>query len=251
LEKLRAEYQHELEELKDALARKREAATKSEEAQRLVARYRDPLLQSTFDLQSRLFNVLRPGGFRGGRDPDYFRLSTLFVLAEFLGWMEIIRREMQFLDLGTTTSTKELGGKLEPVQDVLASTSRWRDEYYIYRGEQRAIGELMLVRLGETSSAGPRHECLGYASFVAKQDDPHFAKWFGRLGEAIQHLPGQRPDRLVEVQDALIDIIDFLDPHHERFQGRRSRWTRRSLGRTGNLDRAPTIRHLRDPRASS
>jgi hypothetical protein len=64
---------------------------------------------------------------------------------------------------------------------------------------------------------------MGYASFVAKQDDAEFAKWFQRLGGAIQDLPGQRPERLVAVQNALIDLIDLLDPDHERIVDHRGR----------------------------
>ena len=197
MEDLRAKYGAELEELRDALAPKREAATKSEEAKRLVAKYRDPLLQSAFDLQSRIYNVLRPGGFRGGGDPDYFQLNTLFLLAEFLGWLEIIRREMQFLDLGAAPATKELAQRLEYVQDLLASTSRWRDAYYVYRGEQRAMGEVMLSPGEESASWGPRHRCIGYAEFVTRQGDPDFAKWFAwpRGSDSASSRPASRTSR--------------------------------------------------------
>jgi hypothetical protein len=77
METLRADYQREFAEFTDHLATRRQLATKAEEARELVARYRDPLLRSAFDLQSRLYNALRPGGFRGRRDPEYFRLNTL------------------------------------------------------------------------------------------------------------------------------------------------------------------------------
>jgi hypothetical protein len=211
-----------LEKHKDILVRQRVADAKAQEAIELVGKYRDPLLQSAFDLQSRIYNVLGPGGFTGKRHPEYFRLSTLFVFAQFFGWLEIIRREMQFLDLGATQATQELGRKVEVIQGTLAGTSRYRDEFYIYRAEQRAIGEFMLVRLAN-SSVGPKYECLGYAGFVAKKDDREFEYWFGRLGEAVVHLPGNRPDRLVAAQRALIDLIDLLDPDHERFHERRAR----------------------------
>jgi hypothetical protein len=53
-----------LEKVKDVLAKGREAATKADEAARIVAKYRDPLLRSAYDLQSRIYNVYRSGGFR-------------------------------------------------------------------------------------------------------------------------------------------------------------------------------------------
>ena len=141
-------------------------------------------------MQSRLFNILRPGGFRGGRDPEYFRLNSLFVIAEFFGWLEIVRRELQFLDLGAEGPTKELGDRVQRIVDGWATTSSFRpDEYYIYRVEQRAIGELMISRLESSAQTGPQHECMGYATRSASgrsavqymvrshQQRGHFAAW--------------------------------------------------------------------------
>lgn len=212
-------------ELADVLQRRREADSETAKAQRLVARYRDPLLIASFDLQSRIFNVLRPAGFRGGRHPDYYRSNTLFVIGEFFGWLEIIRRDLQFLDLGAAEETRQLMTRIEAVRDAFASTSVWRDDYYIYRGEQRAIGELMSAGSAATGSS-TRTECIGYATFVANLQETTFARWFDRIGDAIEVLPGQRPERLVHVQNALIDLIDFLDPNGDRLTSRRERLSR-------------------------
>jgi hypothetical protein len=212
-----------LEEAKDQMARSREAATKAEDAARVIAKYRDPLLRSAYDLQSRIYNVYRSGGFRGYRDPEYFRLNTAFLFGEFLAWLEIIRREIQFLNLGAVQATKDLSHALQEVQDRLATTSRLRDEFYLYRGQQRAIGELMLVRTDGRTADGPRYEWMGYAKFVEAHEDPAFAKWFTRLGDAIDKLRENKPERLVWVQHALIDLIDLLDPEHDLFEQDRNR----------------------------
>jgi hypothetical protein len=226
LENLRAAQAIALEEAKDQITRGREAATKADEAARVVARYRDPLLRSAYDLQSRIYNVYRPGGFRGGRDPEYFRLNTLFLFAEFLAWLEIIRREVQFLDLGAVQETKDLARVLQKAQDQMSTTSGLRDNLYLYRGHQRAIGELMLARVEGQTTAGPRYECMGYAAFIAAHEDPAFAKWFTRFGDAIDRLRNDkryRPERLVRVQHALIDLIDLLDRDRARFPQNRDR----------------------------
>jgi hypothetical protein len=226
LENLRSAQAIALEKAKDQLIRGREAATKADEAARVVARYRDPLLRSAYDLQSRIYNVYRPGGFRGGRDPEYFRLNTLFLFAEFLGWLEIIRREVQFLDIGAVQETRNLSRMLQEVQDQMSTTSRLRDNVYLYRGHQRAIGELMLMPVEGHTTAGPRYECMGYAAFVAALEDPAFAKWFTRLGDAVDRLRDDernRPERLVRVQHALIDLINLLDPDRDRFAHNRDR----------------------------
>lgn len=226
IESLKHEHDKDLEHLKDQLFRKRDAAGKEDEAGRVIARYRDPLLRSAYDLQSRIYNIYRPGGFKGTREPDYFRLNTLFVIAELLGWLEIIRREVQFLDLGAVKATKDLARTLLAVQDQLATTTVLRDDFYLYRGHQRAIGEVMLVPADGYASTAPRYQCMGYAAFVAAQEDSEFARWFERLGNAInqlRHDDGNKPKRLVLVQHALIDLIDLLDPDRERFDNHRER----------------------------
>jgi hypothetical protein len=196
---------------------------KSEESDRFISKYRDPLLRSAYDLQSRIYNVYRPDGFKGGKDPDYFRLNTMFLFAEFLAWLEIIRREVQFLDLGAVQGARDLSHALQAVQNQIATTTAHHDYFYLYRGQQRAIGELMLVPRRNQETAGPGYECMGYAAFVAAQEDPAFASWFTRLGEAVDQLPATRPGRLVWVQRALIDLIDLLDPGHHRFEVNRRR----------------------------
>jgi hypothetical protein len=217
--------------LTDQLTRKREAESRAESAMALVRKYRDPLLSSAFDLQSRIYNIYARG-FTGRRDPEYFRLNTVFLIADLLGWLEIIRRELQFLDLGAVDQTKKLGQRLDEVKDVLASTtSATTDELYIYRGQQRAIGELMLCAV-EGEAIGRRHECIGYAKFVENQSKPEFAKWFQRLGDAVDQLPDGKPKRLVDVQHSLIRLIDLLDPDCERYQAKfRKRLPAPSRGR--------------------
>jgi hypothetical protein len=49
------------------LAERRDVASEQARAGALVAKYRDPLLSSAFDLQSRIYNIL-DGGFAGRRD---------------------------------------------------------------------------------------------------------------------------------------------------------------------------------------
>ncbi|MEQ3554018.1 hypothetical protein WIS52_26395 [Pseudonocardia nematodicida] len=46
---------------------------------------------AAYDLQRRIYDIIERG-FRGTRNSDYFATSTRYVVAEFLGWLEIIRR---------------------------------------------------------------------------------------------------------------------------------------------------------------
>jgi hypothetical protein len=90
--------------------------------------------------------------------------------------------------------------------------------WQLFRGQQRAIGELMMTPTDAADAA--RHECLGYVRFCDQLDqEPNFADWFARLRSDLDDLA--TPDRgrhlrLIDMQNALIDLIEFLDPDQER-----------------------------------
>ncbi|MEU8570460.1 hypothetical protein AB0C51_19285 [Streptomyces pathocidini] len=193
------------------------------ERQDVMGRFRDPLLWAAFDLQSRLFNIVRQGFLHyrrvGGtaRERQYALRSTLFVLAEYLGWVEILRRRIQFLDLGSRQDNQKLVELLAKIGTAL-STDLYSDRYFrVWRSEQRAIGEIMINGGGEADS------CIGYAEFCRRLEaDQEFAVWLSDLTEDVEALAERaKPHpRLVELQNALMDLIDFLDPEIERFPDR-------------------------------
>ena len=72
----------------------------------LMKPYKKHLLQSAFDLQSRLgvqLGTLGKGKFlnefskREIKDRDYAISSTIYFFAEFLGWLEVIRSKVVFV----------------------------------------------------------------------------------------------------------------------------------------------------------
>lgn len=144
---------------------------------------------------------------------EYTLQNTIYVIAQYLCWREIIRREILFFDLGEVESTRKLTELMDQIQ-ALFLTDDLDSVFRIFRGEQRAIGEKMIV------SENERRSCLGYATFVENQDDP-FRRWFRQLEKDVDLLskgPSLRGERLVHLQHALIDLIDYLDPNCIRFQ---------------------------------
>lgn len=208
-----------------------------------MGRYRDSLLWAAFDLQSRIYNILRgldtsrrpySKGFLGAflvdgtdRQANYVRRSTAFVFAEYLGWVEIFRRDLQFLDLGDSKTNRRIMFLLATISETLSATSTSETECFrIFRADQRAIGETMIA-----PDSKPRElRCLGYAAFdsmLASGGTP--AEW---IQELIDHVelaarePGKAEDRLTCLQHHLIDLIDLLDPQDQRFPSKlRSRFT--------------------------
>lgn len=209
--------------LSSELEEQQRIKTRGEQAAELRARYRDPLLGAAFDLQSRLYNIVAKNFlsyymYDGESSRRYAIDNTLHLLAEYLAWMEIVRREIQFLDLGEELANRRWLHALEDLRDIFA-----RDDIdavlRIFRGEQRAIGETMTVHIADASN-GRSRESLGYAQFVSRRQEGEFNRWFERLEEDLTRLaddPHAHIERPVLLQNKLIDVLEILDPEGRRF----------------------------------
>jgi hypothetical protein len=155
--------------------------------QSVYRRYRDPILLAAVELRSRVDEACRqfPAEYLGSSvlaqnppqleanlasDPYFQRyrlVSTVYRLCAFLGWLELYRQELTFLDTGQQQINERLENTLEAIRGDLADgqlntasdRKKWSDRL-IFREEQRAIGESMIV--GQT----PR-SVMGYAAFNA------------------------------------------------------------------------------------
>jgi hypothetical protein len=101
------------------------------DAAEVVARYSRPLMQAAYELQSRIYNIDRlrfftPNSLSDAYRRSYAETSTLWLISQYLGWVEILRREVQFLDLGDIRKTRLLRDRLPEVADSLA-TDRFSD----------------------------------------------------------------------------------------------------------------------------
>jgi len=213
--------------LQDELEQRRQQASKEELVEQVMSRYREPLLRAAFDLQSRIYNIVRQKFLlrylRQGDPPGqaYACRNTMFVVAEYLGWVEILRRGVQFLDLGDVRRNQQLVERLEAIGTTLSTDRDYQGAVpRMFRGEQRAVGELMIDPAQAGEGAAVR-QCIGYAAFAARLDaEPDFARWFAPLERDIRELAaGDAPDhrRLVALQHALLDLINFLDDPPARF----------------------------------
>ncbi|MBD2121318.1 hypothetical protein [Trichocoleus sp. FACHB-262] len=207
--------------LTDQLAKQREAKSREAQTAAVMSRYRDPLLRSAIDLQSRLYNIHQNGFLerffqRSPSAQSYAINNTLYVVAEYLGWVEILRREIQFLDLGDLELNRRLSELLVNINQGFAYY-KGGAIFQLHNGEQRAIGEIMTVPRSSSEAIG--YDCIGYATFVKKMSEPEFAGWFAMLRDDIETMGKASKidaERLVLIHSKLIDLIDFLDPHHVR-----------------------------------
>ncbi|MFJ6183558.1 hypothetical protein [Streptomyces sp. NPDC092295] len=215
------------------LGHRLQAQAKSRDRRDYMSRYRDALLWAAFDLQSRIFNILRGyqvdlRGRRGftsafllaGTEEQalYVKRSTAFLFAEYLGWAEIFRRDLQFLDLGSNRANQRIMFTLNRVSRSLGDAHTSDAECFrIFRTDQRAIGEIMI---DPDSEPGDRR-CIGYATFCAQLTaEGAFSEWTQELLDHVElaaRQPDKARDRLVRIQHQLIDLIDLLDAEGRRF----------------------------------
>jgi hypothetical protein len=193
-------------------------------AERILHLYRDPLIDAAHTLQGRFYNVIGKSYltkfYVNKTDEEqrrYARDYTVYAIAEYLTWAEILRRELRFTDSGDTKRSRDLMEKLASIQYAFQ-----RDDiphqFEIFRGRQRAIAEVMMVPTN--APEGPRTEPMGYAAFCRRlAEDKDFAGWFTQLQQdvdTVARATDQENVRLIYVQQELIDLIDFLDDKRVR-----------------------------------
>lgn len=217
---------------------------RSHERRDYMGRYRDALLWAAFDLQSRLYNILHgyevdrrlPGrkGFTSAfllegtdRQALSVKRSTAFLFADYLGWVEIFRRDLQCLDLGSNQTNQQIMFALTTISRSLGAASTSDAECFrIFRADQRALGELMI----EPDTRPDERRCIGYATFCSKlAEEGTLSQWVQELLDHVDHAarePDMARDRLTKLQHQLIDLIDLLDPEGRRFpSAQRARFT--------------------------
>ena len=188
------------------------------EAEKTARKFREPLGRAAYDLQSRIYNIIRSdflnAYLKNGdeRTRTYAIKNTLFVIAQYFAWTELVRREIQFIDLGTDEKTRQLSALQDSIYSIW-QTSNYHPLFRVFAGEQRAIGERILQK--ETTGT----ECLGYAGFLDffdRSQDPLLHAVEADVGALGANLSLALP-RLVALQHALVDLLDFLDPEFVRF----------------------------------
>ncbi len=213
--------------LDHALQQQQHRENKAERTEELISRYREPLLLAANSLQSRLHNGINGDYlhlFLYCGDPEeerYARNFTVYTLAEYFCWVEIIRRELRFLDLGDEQRTRTFNAHLEKISGIFGSSRYQHPHFRVFRGRQQAIGQLMMVHTGSSA------EVTTYPAFDLRvMTDPEFGRWFAQLRRDVDAFLSHDwagNIRIVEAQWALIDLIDFLDPGKVRLTDNRAK----------------------------
>ena len=184
------------------------------EERKALETYREPLLAAAYELQARLHNILTNEFMEnyvlensGGKQQAALD-STLYVFAQFFGWSEIIRREVQFLRFSSDAQTREISGLLLRVGETFL-TEDYGPQCMIWRVEQRGLGERMI------SPASARATCIGYASFIEQRAT--MSRWLDPLKQDLEQLDDGGRTRLTELQHLLLELVQRLDHDRARY----------------------------------
>jgi hypothetical protein len=180
-------------------------------AEDVLTRYREPLAAAAYDLQSRLYNILRLDflGLYGGDDPRAAEalMTTLFRFAQYFGWTEILRGDIQFLSFPEADETRRVADLQWRVSQCFLTHGYGR-AMMIWGDEQRALGEQMIVeQYGKVL-------CMGYAGF-REQCATTFAGWLERVRAELGDDTARQ--RLLDAQHALCELVESLDEKRVRY----------------------------------
>lgn len=148
-----------------ALEQAAHAEESRSQARVVLDRYRGPLLDAAWDLGDRVDNIIDRGFFdtygTGERHPMAIQ-TTLFRMAQYFGWVEIVRREVQLLRFESASDTRRTAYFLSLVMRRFATD--WYDSCAAYEQARAWIADFDCAQLparhlmlwhGDGAAAGP------------------------------------------------------------------------------------------------
>src|SRR5262249_44724832 len=120
------------------------------DAKKVLENYREPLIAASYELQARLYNILcNTFVERYIHNEDAGRRnaaveSTLYVFAQFFGWREVIRQDVQYLRFARDQQTRRFAQLLRDIGETFLSDG-YGQQFMIWRVEQRGLGERMIA----------------------------------------------------------------------------------------------------------
>ena len=174
------------------------------EREKLMAQFSGPAVRAFHDLANRIYGTVRADALgydevKQDGHQDYYIEATTFQIAQCCAWLEILRNTMGALDYA------QLVNKLDQVSSSLASRF---PGFRVFQLEQRDIAERMARMIDGQIN------CCGYSEFLdalkAEKPTP-FKILHQRVERMLEHWP-EEVIKLIRVQHALLDAIEFIDP---------------------------------------
>lgn len=204
-------------------------------------KYSTPILLASEELRRRLHNMItliqlietESGWLQSDEPNGYYYVSTIYTVARFLGWQQILRREVVYLDFTTTNETKTFEAFMRAIRegfsnpdlicDNEASAPEESEDKWIYSFWLQGIGDSMIVEKGDNCYA------MNYASFLTKIGDDKntdLREWLNALRNLFADLKSTdlKFKRIVALHSLVNAFIDYVDPQHLRTGNQPYHW---------------------------
>lgn len=188
--------------------------SKKERVNLEIIRWANPIHRSVQGLHYRLRFILEKGGYTdfksGNKKYDYMMNSTLFYFAQYFAWIELLQEELNIEIFQSQVQETEF---FNSIIDVGKTLSRYPPGYEckgedirIWSLQQRAIGEMMLVKEGD------QKRCMNYVEFLKVIKNPDFFEFFLPIKLFIDGIDRDNPDhncrwqRLLKFYEQVINL---------------------------------------------
>ena len=220
--------------------------------ERIYVRYKDPIFLAASDLcnrleeicerhpapylDSKLFEIKKERMQSNTASDPYFQryklLSSIYRFCSFLGWLELFRQEIVFLESGKSAKNRALERKLGAIRSDLADGQlntandwiNWHDRL-IFREEQRAIGEKMIIRTNDAVSV------MGYAEFCEKYDGAlsDTDQWFQIAISFLADPSNKEKDfQLIRLKRLVVHLVELMkELDKSRVRDEQKEWLRK------------------------
>lgn len=202
-------------QLQTELAALAEDTNRRERVRKETLRWATPILSTVDDLRGRLDNILNKAGHvvlsptwrhtgQWSITHEHFLTSTVYLFAAYFAYTEQLRQTLSFELFRSQEDKDKLFQALHSVASTLSAfPAPWggrngaRDSQ-VFRMQQRALGELMIVeRSGEPA-------CLRFPDFLGRSSDPDFAMHVEPVRELVESLtPADTDGRWQRLQHTL------------------------------------------------
>jgi hypothetical protein len=193
------------------------------------SKYRDPLIRSALELCNRLSQICdeypseyfdrsvlrsKPRKTASTAVDNYYKkyqlISTTYRLCALLGWIQLYRQEIVFLD-----SDDELEKAINWIRKDLAeghinTADDWEDwrDLLLLREEQRAIGESIITTTNGKSVV------MGYSQFCEyfpSSGSDSIARWFKSASELLLDQRAPKDFRLTRMKLMVVHLVDLAE----------------------------------------
>jgi hypothetical protein len=198
-------------------------------------KYQEPIALAAIELSTRLTRIchIYPADFmdsallssspeglalNSAADPHYRRytlISTVYRLCAFLGWIELYRQDTTYLDTAGGSSKGRVDRAIFAVRSDLAdgqlNKARDREHWHdalLFREEQRAIGESMIVSTSESRTV------MGYAEFCVLflgKAETSRAEWLRKAGAFLFDQKARKDFRKIRMQRLIVHLVELVD----------------------------------------